>query len=163
MQEYEQHLIGLGVKPRSNVSTRTRKTRRAGVDVNRLHKGYTTNLCRLHNIWCSSPSLNLHPKGVAEEDVAVTGDVAVEAAQVVTSSSKLLHDTHYHMLPSQNPGLKQTMPSRDPLHCVFPLTPPEGDKTLSVLTLPEREKTLCVLSPPEGEKTLCVQSQDISN
>ena len=53
------------------------------------------------------------------------------------------------------------MLSGDPLHYVFPVTPPEGEKTLSVLTLPEREKTLCVQSPPEGEKTLCVQ--DISN
>ena len=76
------------------------------------------------------------------------------------------------------------MLSGDPLHCVFPVAPPEGEKTLSVLTLLEREKTpcaqsplegemtpcvqplrrgktLCVQSPPEGKKTLCVQ--DISN
>ena len=72
----------------------------------------------------------------------------------------------------------------DPLHWVFPVTPPEGEKTLSVLSLPEREKTPrvqslkgegktpcvqpppewgktpCVQSPPEGEKTLVVRSQD---
>ena len=101
--------------------------------------------------------------------------VAVEAAQVVTSSSNLLNDTQYQVLPSQNPGLELTMLSGDPSHCVFPVTPREGQKTLSVLTLlerektlcvqspPEVEKTLCVQSPPEGEKTLCVQSQDISN
>ena len=50
------------------------------------------------------------------------------------------------------------MLSGDPLHYVFPVTPPEGEKTLSVLTLPEREKTPCVQSPPEREKTPCVQS-----
>ena len=50
------------------------------------------------------------------------------------------------------------MPSGDPLDCVFPCAPPEGEKTLSVSTLPEREKTLCVQSLPKGEKTLCVQS-----
>ena len=95
--------------------------------------------------------------------MAVTEGVAAEAAQVVASSSNLLNDTQYHVLPSHNPGLKHTMPSGDPLHCVFSLDPPEGEKILSVLTLPEREKTPCVQSPPEGEKTLCVQSQDISN
>ena len=45
----------------------------------------------------------------------------------------------------------------DPLHCVFPVTPPEGEKTLSVLSLPEREKTPCVQSPKGEGKTLCVQ------
>ena len=44
---------------------------------------------------------------------------------MVASSSNLLNDTQYYVLPSLNPGLKQTMPSGDPLHCVFPLTPPE--------------------------------------
>ena len=55
------------------------------------------------------------------------------------------------------------MLSGDPLHCVFPVAPPEGEKTLSVLSIPEREKTPCVQSPPESEKTLGVQCQDISN
>ena len=50
------------------------------------------------------------------------------------------------------------MLSGDPLHYVFPVTPPEGEKTLSVSTLPEREKTPCVQSPLEGEKTPCVLS-----
>ena len=102
---------------------------------------------------------------VAEEDVAVAGVAATEAAQVVPSSSNLLNDIQYQVLPSKKkkktPGLELTMLSGDPLHYVFPVTPPEGEKTLSVLTLPEREKTPCVQSPPEGEKTLCVQ--DISN
>ena len=152
------------------------------MDVNKLHKGFTTNPCRLHNIWCSNPSFSLHPKVVAEEDVAVTEAAAAEAAQVVTSSSNLLNDTQYQVLPLQNPGLELTMLSGDPLHCVFPVTPPDGEKTLSVLSLPEREKTprgegktpcvqpppeggktLCVQSPPEGEKTLVVQSRDTSN
>ena len=90
--------------------------------------------------------------------MAVAEGVATEAAQVVASSSNLLNDTQYHVLPSHNPGLKQIMSSGDPLDCVFPIAPPEGEKALSVLTLPEREKTLCVQSPPEVEKTLCVQS-----
>ena len=79
------------------------------------------------------------------------------------------------------------MRSGDPLHCVSPVAPPEGEKTLecviptgegknSVCTIPNgggerlcvysphrRGKTPCVQPPPEGEKTLCVQSQDISN
>ena len=95
-------------------------------------------------------------------------------------------DTQYQVLPLQNPGLELTMPLGDPLHCVFPVTPPEGEKTLSVLSLSEREKTPCVQSPkgegktpcvqpppvggktpcvqspPEGEKTLVVRSQDTS-
>ena len=155
--------------------------------INKSHKGFTTNPCRLHNIWCSNSSFSLHPKVVAEEDVVVAEVVAAEAAQVVTSSSNLLNDTQYQVLPSQNPGVELTMLSGDPLHCVFPVAPPDGEKTLSVLSLLEREKTpcvqsplgegktlcvqsppqggktLCVQSPPEGEKTLGVQSQDISN
>ena len=121
------------------------------MDVNKL-QGFTTNPCRLHNIWCSNPSFSLHPKVVAEEDVVVAEVAAAEAAQVVTSSSNLLNDTQYQVLPLQNPGLELTMLSGDPLHCVFPVTPPEGEKTLSVLSLPEREKTLCVQSPKEGGK-----------
>ena len=82
---------------------------------------------------------------------------------MVTSSSNLLNDTQYQVL---------TMLLGDPLHCVFPVTPPEGEKTLSVLSLPEREKTPCVQSPrgegkisyvqppPEGVKTLVILSQD---
>ena len=63
---------------------------------------------------------------------------------MVTSSSNLLNDTQYQVLPSQNPGLELTMLSGDPLHCVFPVALPEGEKTLSVcrlrLFLPEWEK-----------------------
>ena len=47
------------------------------------------------------------------------------------------------------------MLSGDPLHYVFPVAPPEGEKTLSVLTLPERENTLCVQPPPKRGKTVC--------
>ena len=160
MQEYEQHLIGLGVKPGSKkepVSTHIRKTRRVGVDVNKLHKGFIITPCRCLNIWCNNPSFSLHPKVVVEEDMVVAEVMAAEAGQMVTSSSNLLNDTQYQVLPSQNPGIELTMLSEDPLHCVFPVTPPEGEKTLSVLTLPERVKTPCVQSPPEGEKTPCVQ------
>ena len=110
-----------------------------------------------------------HHKVVTEEDVTVAG----VAAAVVTRCCNLLNDTQYKVLSPENPGLELTMLSGGPLHCVFPVAPPEGEKTLSVLTLPERvktpcvqpllerEKTPCVQSPPEGEKTLCVQ--DISN
>ena len=100
-------------------------------------------LHRRLNIWCNNPSFSFHPRVVAEV-------VAAEAAQVITSSSNLLNDTQYQVLPSQNPGLELTMLSGDPLHCVFPVAPPEGGR-------PERVKTPCVQSPPEGEKTLCVQ------
>ena len=51
---------------------------------------------------------------------------------MVTSSSNLLNDSQYQVLPLQNPGLELTMLSGDPLHCVFPVTPPEGEKTLVV-------------------------------
>ena len=131
------------------------------MDVNRLNKGFTTNPCRHPSTWCNSPFFNHHHKVIAEEDVVVAGVAAAEAAQVVPSSSNLLTDTQYQVLPSKNPGLELTVLSGDPLHYVFTVTPPEGEKTLSVLTLPEREKTLCVQSPPEGEKILCVQ--DTSN
>ena len=89
--------------------------------------------------------------------MAVTGVAAAEAAQVVTGRNNLLNDSQYKVLPSKNPRLELIMCSGDPSHCVFPVAPPEGEKTLSVLTLPERVKTPCVQSPPEGEKTLCVQ------
>ena len=127
------------------------------MDVNKLHKGFTTNPCRLHNIWCSNPSFSLHPKVVAEEDMVVVEVMATEAAQVVTSSSNLLNDTQYQVLSLQNPRLERTTLSGDPLHCVFPVTPPEGEKTLSVLSLPEREKTPCVQFPWGEGETLCVQ------
>ena len=96
MQEYGQHLIGLGVKPGSKKEQRFhpyKKSKRGRGDVNKLHKGFTTNPCQLHNIWCSNPSFNIHPKVVAEEDVVVAEAAATEAAQVVTSSSNLLSDT----------------------------------------------------------------------
>ena len=99
MQEYEQHLMGLGVKPGSKKEQRFypyKETTRAGVNVHRLHKGYTISPCHLHNIWCSSLSFNLHPKVIAVEGVAVTEGVAAEAAQVVASSSNLFNDTQYH-------------------------------------------------------------------
>ena len=120
MQEYEQHLIGLGVKLGSNKEQRfhpyKKKTRGVGVDV-KLHKGFTTNPCWLHNIWCSNPSFSLHPKVVTEEDMVVADVAAAEAAQVVTSSSNLLNDTQYQVLPSQNPGVEL----RSPPYTVFSL------------------------------------------
>ena len=121
------------------------------MDVNKLHKGFIINPCQ------RNPSFSLHPKVVVEENVVAAEVTAAEAAQVVPSSNNLLNDTQYQVLPSQNPGLELTVLSGNPLHCVFPITRPEGEKTLSVLTLPERVKTLCVQSPPEGEKTPCVQ------
>ena len=74
---------------------------------------------------------------------------------MVPNSSNLLNDTQYQVLPSKNPGLELTMLSGDPLHYVFPVTPPEGEKTPCVQSPPEGEKTPCVQSPPEGEKTVC--------
>ena len=59
MQEYEQHLIGLGVKmdPRkSNASTHIRRTKGAGVDVNRLNKGFTTNQYMVQQPYFQLPS-----------------------------------------------------------------------------------------------------------
>ena len=111
--------------------------------------------------------------------MAVAGVAAAEAALATPSSSNLLNDTQYQVLPSKNPGLELTMLSGDPLHYVFPVAPPEGEKTLECVNptgegkysvysphrrgkrlcvhpLPERGKTLCVQFPPEGEKTLCV-------
>ena len=94
---------------------------------------------------------------MVEEDMVVAVAAAAEAAQVVTSSSNLLNDTQYQVLPLQNPGLELTMLSGDPLYCVFPVTPSEGEKTLSVLSLSERGKTPCVQSPRGEGKTPCVQ------
>ena len=128
------------------------------MDVNKLHKGFTTNPCRLHNIWCSNPSFSLHPKVVAEEDVVVTEAAAAEAAQVLTSSSNLLNDTQYQVLPSQNPGLELTMLSGEPLHCVFPVTPPEGEKTLEcVIPTGEGKDSVCTV-PKGGENSGCTVS-----
>ena len=66
-----------------------------------------------------------------------------EATQVVTSSSNLLNDTQYQVLPLQNPGLELTMLSGDPLHCVFPVTPPEGG-----------EDSECVIPTGEGKDSV---------
>ena len=59
--------------------------------------------------------------------------MVAEAAQVVTSSSNLLNDTQYQVLPLQNPGLELTMLLGDPLHCVFPT----GEGKDSVCTVPK--------------------------
>ena len=52
IQEYEQHLIGLGLKPGSKKEQHFhpyKKTRRVGVDIIKLRKGFTINPCWLHN------------------------------------------------------------------------------------------------------------------
>ena len=95
---------------------------------------------------------------VAKEDMAVAEGIAKEAVQVVASSSNLLNDTQYHILPLHNPGLKQTMPSEDPLHCVFPLNPSREGEEFECINATGEEKTPFVQSPPEGEETPCVQS-----
>ena len=58
MQEYEQHLIGLGEKPGSKKQQRFhpyKKNKKGGVDINKLNKGFTTNTCWHLSIWCNSP------------------------------------------------------------------------------------------------------------
>ena len=127
------------------------------MDVNKLHKGFTTNPCRLHNIWCSNPSFILHPKVVAEEDVVVAE--AMEAAQVVTSSSNLLNDTQYQVLPLQNPGLELTMLSGDPLHC-FPCNPSrEGEDSECVIPTGEGKDSVCTVPTRGGENSGCTVSE----
>ena len=72
------------------------------LDVSRsMAKGFIINPCRRLNTWCNNPSFSLHPKVVLEEDVEVAEATAAEAAQMVTSSSNLLNDTQYQVLPSQ--------------------------------------------------------------
>ena len=106
MQEYEQHLIGLGIKPGSKkeqcfhpckkrAGVGVNRQERAGVGVNRLHKGYTTNPCWLHNIWCSSPPFNLHLSG---EDMVVA-----EGAE--TTSSMTLNTMCYLHKPLAPQGV----------------------------------------------------------
>ena len=144
MQEYEQHLIGLGVKPGSKKEQcfhPYKQSKRVGVDVNKLHKGL----------------LPTH-----------AGSTIYGAATLLSTSTPRWSQRGTWWSKSN------AMLLGDLLHCVFPVTPPEGEKTLSVLSLPEREKTLCVQpppeggktprvqSPPEGEKILVVQSQDTS-
>ena len=99
--------------------------------------------------------------------------MVAEAAQVVTSSSNLLNDTQYQVLPLQNPGLELTMLLEIP-YTVFSL--PEREKTpcvqsprgggggrLCVYSPHRRGERLCVYSPHQrGEKTLVVRSQDTS-
>ena len=92
---------------------------------------------------------------VAEEDVGVAEAVAAEAAQVVTSSSNLLNDTQYQVLPLQNPGLELTMLSGDPLHCVFPVTPPEGEKTECVIPTGEGKDSVCTVPKGGGKDSMC--------
>ena len=75
----------------------------------------------------------------------VTEVATAEAAQVVTSSSNLLNDTQYQLLPSQNPGVELTMLSGDPLHCVFRVVPPEGER-LHVYSPHQRGRKLWVYS-----------------
>ena len=160
MQEYEQHLIDLGVKPGSKKEQRFhtyKKNKKGRGGCQQAQKGVYYQPMLAPQYMGKLPFFSLHHKVVTEEDVVVAGVAAVEAAQVVPSSSNLLNDTQYQVLPSKNPGLKLIMLLGDPLHCVFPVAPPEGEKTLSVLTLPEREKTPCVQSHRRG-KRLCVYS-----
>ena len=144
MQEYEQHLIGLAVKSGSKKEQRFhpyKKSKRGRGGRQQAPHGVYYQPMRAPQYMVQRPFFQPPPQG---------GHRGGE-------------DTQYQVLPSQNPGVELTMLSGDPLHCVFPVAPPEREKTLSVLSLLEREKTLCVQSPPEREKTLGVQSQDISN
>ena len=128
MEEYEQHLIGLGVKPGSKKEQRFHpyKKNKKGRGGNQQDPQGVYNPCWRLNIWCNNPSFSLHPKVVIVEDVVFAEVAAAEAAQVVPSSSNLLNDTQYQVLPSKNPGLELIVLSGDPLHCVFPIIPPEG-------------------------------------
>ena len=106
-------------------------------------------------MWCNSPFFSRHHKVVAQEDVAVAGATAMEVAQVVPSSSNLLNDTQYQVLPSKNPGLELTMPSGDPLHC-FPCSPSSGGEDSECVN-PTREgkDSVCTVPTGGGKDSVC--------
>ena len=142
MQEYEQHLIGLGVKPGSKKEQRFhpyKKNKKGRGGRQQAPQGVYYQPMPPPQYMVQQPFFQPPPQGGRRG-----------------GCGGLLNDTQYQVLPSKNPGLELTMLLGDPLHCVFPVAPPEGEKTLNVLTLPERVKTLSVQSPPEREKTPCV-------
>ena len=125
MQEYEQHLIGLGVNPGSKKEQRFhpyKKNKRGRGEHQQAPQGVYYQPMPAPQYMVQQPFFQPPPKVVAEEDVVVAEVAAEEAAQVVTSSSNLLNDTQYQVLPLQNPGLELTMLSRDCLQC-FPCNP----------------------------------------
>ena len=156
-QEYEQHLIGIGVKTgtKKSVSTHT-KRRRAGeaINVNTPNKGYSINPCWHLSTCCNSPFFPTH-KVVAEEVEAVAEDAVSEKTQ---SSSNLLNDTQQSLLASPQPGLKPKTFSDSlwgyPQVCAWL----NGKKSLIASTLLQREKTLCIQLLQERKKTPCVQA-----
>ena len=70
MQEYEQHLIGLGVKPGSKKKQRFhlyKKGKKGRGGRQQAPQGVYYQPIRHNNIWWSNPSFSLHPKVVTEE------------------------------------------------------------------------------------------------
>ena len=82
--------------------------------------------------------------------------MAAEAAQVVTSSSNLLNDTQYQVLPVQNPGVELTMLSGYPLHCVFPVIPTgEGKDSMCTVPTGGGKDSVCTAPTGGGKDSVC--------
>ena len=159
-QEYEQHLIGLGVKTGTKKERCHPYKKKKGRGGNQRH--YTPQGMfyqpMLAPQYMVQQSFYPHPQG-ATENVLVAAEVtAVEVTCPTLSSSNLLNDTQTNVLASSHPGQKGIIVSETLLDYFYPHTPPEGEKTLSVQSLQEKAKTPCVQSLQEREKTPCVQS-----
>ena len=136
MQEYEQHLIGLGVKPGSKktVSTPTRNTRRVEVDSLSPRRDFSMNQCRHPSIWCNNL---FFPPG-----------------QRPTTTSDNLSDYPLQCVRPEGTKSVTTLQEREKTPCFH--TPPEWVSTLCIQTPREGENTPCFHTPQEGVKTPCV-------
>ena len=163
MQEYEQHLIGLGVKTgtkKERFHPYKKKKGRGGHQCQHAQQGVFYQPMPAPQYMVQQPFFATHRVG-AEEDVATEEDGAAEATHQPQSSSNLFNDTQQSVLPPPQPGIRPKTLSENhwdyPQGCVQ-LNP---NKSLSASTLQERVKTPCVQSPQEREKTPRVQSQSV--
>ena len=173
MQEYEQHLIGLGVKTGNQQSARfhpsgnTRK-RLGAEEGEHTNKGtIIRSKYPFLKIWYhNSFTLNSREaEVVAAIGVWEHAEASARTQEVLkTNNNHLNNGTFLFPLPL-NPGQLSLTCSGHTLDSNKPLTPPmeqplniksfqERHKTLNIQLLPERLKTLSVPTPTEEVKTL---------
>ena len=117
MQEYEQHLIVFGVKPRS------KKDRFHPYKKQKKGRG------EHQHTWCNSPFFPTPTRVAAEEVEAFAWNTAVGVTLAVVSSNSLLYDTYQTVLPSRNLGQRPTT-VLDNLSDILPSMPLQRGKRL---------------------------------
>ena len=139
MQEYEQHLIGLGVKTGTKKECfhpYKKKKGRGGHQLQHAQQGVFYQPMMAPQYLVQQPFFPTHR--VVAEDVVAEEDVAAEATHQPQSSSNLLNGTQQSELPPPQPGIRPKTLSEN--HWDYPqgcaqLNP---NKSLSASTLQER-------------------------